>query len=380
MPDQIDIVLSAIDDTAPATESVIRNFDALGAAAQQTNIQIEASVAGGGIASLIGSLFSLPGLLAAGGIAAFVFRDEIASVATSIGTSVLQTVDEIMQGTFDWAGLFQGVVRGIVTGFAVVEYTFMNWNDVVGLVFTTVAHRVVEFANTVQYYFTEVIPAWLGWFGQNWADVFTTIYDYVATVIGNMHENLVRFFTAVIEWLSGNGFNFEWKGLTEGFESSIKELPEILARQEGEIEKALRIQAESLGQAVGEGMAENIDKRVKQIPDLLAGAQDLLGSAAAGGKDLFNRIFNPDKASKQQIQLSLPSLENDRFTTGQQAAAEERNAIMMAELSAQSKQQTTLMQQVADLLRGKIPSDIQKGVKAGIEAAKTGSAGIPLKP
>src|SRR5690349_22735451 len=65
------------------------------------------------------------------------------------------------------------------------------------------------------------------------------MYDFQMTIYSNMGKNIIEFFTTLQDWLSGKGGGFEFVALTEGFESSIKKLPQIAARELTDFEKML---------------------------------------------------------------------------------------------------------------------------------------------
>lgn len=65
----------------------------------------------------------------------------------------------------------------------------------------------------------------VGWFADNWQSVFTDIFNATTTIVSNLFENLKNIWTAFWDWIKTGNWNFEWKGLTEGFQSSIKQWP-----------------------------------------------------------------------------------------------------------------------------------------------------------
>lgn len=91
----------------------------------------------------------------------------------------------------------------------------------------------------LKHWFTEAVPAYLKWFGENWSNIWTDVSNYTSTVLTNMWSNVKNFFTNVWKWLKGEETSFEWKGLTEGFEATTKELPEIAKRSLTDTEKYL---------------------------------------------------------------------------------------------------------------------------------------------
>lgn len=395
MADSVDIILNAFDQTGPAVDSAVANVARLEGSLAIAGAKSGSSMAaiGPAIAGLVSSaatVVSTATIIAGAGLLIYSVWDELVelfeSVAESIGgafESMYETasgaLSSMLAGTFDWWAAFDSVMVRVVAALAVIEFSFKNWGDVASLAGMTALYGIVVFANNVEYYFTEVIPAWLKWFGENWADVFKTIYDYTSTVVSNMYENLVRFFTAIFEWLQGDGFNFEWVSLTEGFESSIKALPEIAARELGEFEKQLGTDIEIIQRRVGEGMAETIDKRVGQYRGAAAEG-NRAGFFSDWMKELFG--FGPDDIGDTLSGLfggggkkrarggtdSLATLSESRFLTG--VTESTRDSIAASQLEEQ-KQTNTLLGNVTDWLGKQLPGHIRDGVKVGVQAAQT---------
>jgi hypothetical protein len=392
----LDIVLNAIDRTGPAVDSGIANLDRFGSAAQSLSDAQAGGGGGGFISEMIGSLFSFSGVAAVAATAAVGLgvaiatnvggiRDTIVSFAASAGSAVMSmfgavgeaissTIGSMVDGTFDWGNLFKTIVELAATGFAVLEFGFKNWEAVGTLALTSIELALVKFANETEYYLTEVIPAWLTWFWENWRDIFQTIWDFTKTVVSNMYENLVNFFSAVMSWIHGDGFDFEWTSLTDGFESSIKELPKILDREKGPLEKQLEGIVGDLSKGLGEGLQDNVNKRVNQVDKLLPNLGDKLKGFASSifGSDLFKSIFGI-KDDQKNVQAALPGLVNERFTTGVGASGQED--VAMQALNEQKKQ-TGFLAAIGDFLGTKLNPTIKAGVQAAAQGAP--ALGIPL--
>ncbi len=372
MPSSIDIVLSAVDQTGPAVSSATSNLTSFANTASRATESVGAEGASG-VAAFTSGIVSLSGVLTAGAIAAAAFGGAVigtfigmSDTVQEVGDSIGSTFQTILDGTFDWGSVFRETISLAVTGFAILEYSFKNWQTVGNLVLTSIELSIVEFANTAQYYFTEVIPAYISFFAENWSDIFTDLYNYVSTILGNMYSNLVNFGASVIGWLNGEEFDFEWTSLTDGFESSLQKLPEIAEREIGELEQSLTDQLGALGEEVGDGISANIAKRLEQLPEITAALSNpgkLLSSITGSG--IFQSIFGQkDKAG------ALPTLSSERFTSGVQAAGKEE--LMLDEI----RQQTSLLRVIGSYINDSLPGTIKNGVKTGVEAVRAG--GIPF--
>lgn len=368
----LDIVLNAVDNTGPATASASHNLRNVAQAASESS---QSDSGDGGIAAIVAGLIDLGTVAAIAAAAVELFGGSIVGVAVSAastmeesGDSIVNTISSIIEGTFDWSGMFSEVVKDIVAGEAIIEYAFRNWQTVGELALTTIELGVVRVGNIIQYYFAEVIPALLIYLSDNWRDIFKSIADYVQTVVTNMYEDLVNFFAAVISWLHGDGFDFKWTGLEEGFKSSLKELPNILDREKGPLETQLEDMVGGLTKIVGAGVSDLITRRVAQVPDLIPKlngiGEDILHS------DFFKDLFGLRNAHENTG--SLPSLSNERFTTGVNAAGQES---MMETAFADLRESKGILNGIAKFLDHDLPRPIRDGVK-GVFGGTT--AGIPL--
>jgi hypothetical protein len=145
-------------------------------------------------------------------------------------------------------------------------YLWNNWQVLLETALTSGLYSVVKFSNQTVYFFGEVIPGWLSWFADNWYDVFTDIVNITATMAGNIWKNLKNMWDSIVGLFSGEGFNFEWTPLTEGFKSAIKELPQIAEREIGPLEKSL---ADDLAK-LGDQMVTGWDQHFKDLPAMEA--------------------------------------------------------------------------------------------------------------
>ena len=206
-------------------------------------------------------------------------------------TNAGATTQGVFQAIGAWAKWFaDGVTMMINTA----AFGFTHFRDVVESVGIGVAYQIVKLGNEVAYTFTDVIPSLLTWFAGNWRDIFTTLASGTAAIFTNMATNVDNFFSALWGFLKGDGFNFQWTGLLDGFESTIKEMPKIAERQIGPLEKALGDQSAALGDSLGKGLGQylsdqeqkakqstaNIAKSIKDLSNL-AVAPPVIGPPAA---------------------------------------------------------------------------------------------------
>jgi hypothetical protein len=366
----VEVFLNAYDNTAASTQSAADNVagyaDSIVASNQavESSFQAVGQAADTGIVSAMASIASaaLPAIVAVGAVAAGAYLvyqnwEPIAGFFRSVGESIAASM----------LALWENIGTAGYTALATIEYAFMNWRDVAELVLVGIQYRVVQTFNEMVYMLTEVIPGYLQWFWENWRDIFKTIYDYVSTVVMNMHENLVRFFTAIIEWMQGNGFNFEWVALTEGFESSIKKLPEIAERELGPLEQDLKERFEAIGSKVGDGLGSHIAKRLADIPGFKKDIADFFG----GIGDRIKNFLSPNL--NVQAQSSTPTLadgESSRFLSGVGAESRERMQIEQLSLTRQIAEDAKETRNINQGIKSFLGGDLFGSVKAVAEGVK----------
>jgi hypothetical protein len=75
-----------------------------------------------------------------------------------------------------------------------------------------------------------------------------------------MLTNIGEFFKAVWSFAKGEGWNFEWTGLTDGFKSAMTDLPVIASREMSVLEKALTSDIGRLTGELAQKFRESADK------------------------------------------------------------------------------------------------------------------------
>ena len=188
-----------------------------------------------------------------------------------------------------------------------LEFGFTHWKDILALAVTSVEYGVVKFANEVVYFFGTELPAYVSWFGQHWTEVFTDIVNFTATVATNIWTNLSNLWDAIIGLFNGEGFNFKWTGLTEGFRSVVTELPKIAERQIGPIESGLGKDMDSISKSVGQSFDSFINDRTSTMAD----STKKLSNSVHG---LFDKLRHPDIAKMPA--LAAPGVGSTNMLAG----------------------------------------------------------------
>lgn len=207
-----------------------------------------------------------------------------------VTADVVQSISELARGfadTWQYIGSitgefytwFQENTFGVVSA---LSYAWNNFGLVIETAMVSSQLSVVRWANETVYLFSSVIPEWLSWFGDNWRDVFTDVANVTATVAGNIWENLKGLWDAIVSLFNGEGFQFTWTPLTEGFRSAIKELPQIAARELGPLEETLQKEINRLGEEMVSSWEDHSRAFEMSIAEFAPKQREMAAAAANG--------------------------------------------------------------------------------------------------
>lgn len=186
--------------------------------------------------------------------------DAIADVLGAFGVTLsgtgglVQTVLSAVMGIFRW------LAEGLIKVITFVEAVFVNWKAALTVVFYGAMLGAVTFYETIKYFFTVSLPAYLSWFGEHWREVFDTMWNFVKTFAVNVGTNIYNLFVSIKDFFQGKGWNFQWTGLLDGFENTMKQLPVIAERQKTGLEISL---AKTVSDAV-DNIGGYYDKKVTE--------------------------------------------------------------------------------------------------------------------
>lgn len=159
-----------------------------------------------------------------------------------------------------------GFVRGFVTGLAIAEFGFLNWQKIATLVFKTVAFRMVAFGNQLIHLFTKEIPAAFIWWSDNGLDIMLRLAANALTVFENLGSNIVSIFANLPGLISGTtNLSDILTPINKGLIDVVTNALELPERVEGSLERALRQDLESLQSEIGEGLANHVGQRLEQL-------------------------------------------------------------------------------------------------------------------
>lgn len=176
-------------------------------------------------------------------------------------------------------------IPGMGKGIDLLRTVFRNFGLSMDIVWTSAALGMVQFWENLKFTFAERIPALAMWLVDNWKNIFTTLWSFTKSLFTGMFENAKNFFSAVWSWLKGDGFDFKWTGLLEGFESTLTELPDLVRRNKSAVETALEDELSGLksqfAQKLQDVISPTLEVPVAGLPGGPQGAQDPAAAAKA---------------------------------------------------------------------------------------------------
>lgn len=200
----------------------------------------------------------------------------------------------------------EGAVNIAVTTFSVIQTIIQNWQETAVLAVLEFELAVVKTFGQLEYFFVQVLPAYLDYFATNWESILSNAADFLGTVVENMATNVYDFISQVWSWLKGDGFDFKWTGLLEGFESTLAEMPKIAERQKSGIEMILEQTAGEIGGQLGDKLNKNLAENKAAADKALGGIGDFVTKTFDKFQMPEDREFGaqkPSDASNQPFQL-----------------------------------------------------------------------------
>jgi len=226
-------------------------------------------------------------------------------------------------------------IPGFIAGFKMAKVVIENFGDVMKLVWKANKLLLIESWEDIKFFFGTVIPDLLQWFGRNWRQIFTDIWNFTKTVFTNMWTNFVSLFEGIWSMLKGEGFQWEWTGLLEGFQSTLEEMPKIAARELTATEKKLTKQ-------IGELQIQLARKYAEEIKGVAFEAKEFVKNITLPEIQSLKKEVKKTKAAGH----SGLAAEQARFLTfapGTVFSKTEQNTTTMVKTLAEIKKELQLM-------------------------------------
>lgn len=171
------------------------------------------------------------------------------------------------------------IIGGMIKGFTLFEAVAVNWKDSLNVVWKSVYLGLVKFYEGTKHFLTVAIPAYLDWFKNNWKNIFTDLWNGTKTIFINLFNNAKNLFTAIWSYLNGDGFDFEWTALTDGFKATCEKLPEIAKRTKTELETSLELDISKSAGKIKNYYNDKVKERMAFMGHMGTALKEQLGGA-----------------------------------------------------------------------------------------------------
>jgi tape measure domain-containing protein len=184
---------------------------------------------------------------------------EVISTIKGLFVSVWTAASAVWTGIFGAASsTFSGILSITMEWVTKFRWFFENLIPIAQFVGLSIAGIFVTAFNDIAFFLTDKIPAYLTWFGENWKNVFTDIFNGTVAIFTNLGKNIANAMTQIWNFIKSGGtadLEFAWTPLLDGFESTVAKLPDIPERAMTELEKSIQRKT----QAIGTQLADSFD-------------------------------------------------------------------------------------------------------------------------
>lgn len=292
------------------------------------------------------------GVTALGGVIRSM-ADATRPVIQQLGNVFLSWGQFIFDG---WSGIFRDLfsaVGGTVTSIrdlAVkalvgVEFGFTKAGDLIYLAFQKIQLAGVGLFNDLVFGLTEQVPAALGWFAENWRNIFTDIYSATGTIIYNLGRNIMSAMTEIWDFIFSAGANkleFAWTPLLEGFQRTTEKLV-LPERQLSALEKQLQSSIADTSLELSTSFDSLMESRLAQLTGPLSTMpEESTGPAVVELSEASKEALKGPAATQRGSSESFSAI----F-----AAMRGVDKTPMAEVAKQSAKQTSIQQKLLDETR-----------------------------
>ena len=191
--------------------------------------------------------------------------DLVISVGKMFYDALLNTINAVgsLLGSFIGGGL-DTFLRSMVTGFALLEFTFGNWEKALSTAFLGVGYAIVKLVNLGIHWFTQLSNV-VQTIGYNIGEFLATTFINGFNIVTKFAENIIAVFSNLPGLISGTtDWNSIFVPMTEGLQDFAFKSIEIEPRIEGDLEKNLRMSFEqSTAELLNDG-SKFIDEKLSQ--------------------------------------------------------------------------------------------------------------------
>lgn len=270
----------------------------------------------------------------------------------TVGVNAFRMIGEVATGALALIGInggltFDGLLVNLVTFFTLAKYSFENFPLLAAIAFYSTGLSFVNMANDIGYFFTATLPAYMSWFGDNWALLFLDAAALVGTFAENIKNNIVNAWTAIWDYITGksDALNFDWTPLTDGFRKTIADLPDIPERALSQLEVQMSADISNMKSQFADGAADAVALALEKLKPVEA---EKLKATTAPNTGIVEDSGAGDAKTKQRTNFSVDSLDRGSTEALKAIYANQSRDKTPEQQLGQAKQQTKLLEKIAN--------------------------------
>jgi len=242
-------------DNVVQTDQLVAALQAAGGEADKTAKQMDAGIGGSwrkfksaleGMALMFGEVLT-PGAM---------------SAMDSIREAMNSTTDWISQ---NWQWLSNKIAEWILIAMTIGEFALNNFTEIAKVSAMEYALFYVKAFNQIVYFLTTVIPEAAGWFAENFTRIVGNAAGWVYDSFQMMAEGLRSIWSALLDWMSGKGFNPDFSGVKSEFKAAALDSFELPERVKGQLETDLETAIGSAKNKLGSDLQTMLGDRLDEL-------------------------------------------------------------------------------------------------------------------
>ncbi|HRA90084.1 MAG TPA: tape measure protein, partial [Planctomycetaceae bacterium] len=116
----------------------------------------------------------------------------VSSMMNSVWTGIQSVVSSVFGSIFgDTSGTFDSIITYAAMMMGAAGYAFENLGTIASFAFKSAQLSAAIWINDIVYFFSATMPAYLTWFGDNFANIFLDAAAIVGTVFSNIGANIM---------------------------------------------------------------------------------------------------------------------------------------------------------------------------------------------
>jgi hypothetical protein len=224
----------------------------------------------------------------------------------------------------DW--IWEYVVRGSQGALAVFNTLWESAGAMATFAMNAFALGAVAAMNEVIHLFTSTLPITISWFADNWVSILRDAANLTTTIFDNMIYNAGVFMAGLKRLLSGGSADFQFRGIADGFQATMRDLPKYAERVPSELEGKLQDAMDKATKTMNQSWARNAAAATGAIEDILDSGKSKLPTkprAKLGdgtGHDLMSSSEEEEGQTKDKLKSEKASKDSQGQTEDLESA------------------------------------------------------------